>query len=247
MPSTIMEGINVMPRAFRADQFTQASTRAHRQAKKEDMMSIYSSYACIIIMPRATALQILVGNYNTETLESVYGEVQSINCLVFALQRNRSKITPILIAEGSQDNQRNTDVPAEHSTAPRTSVTRVGAITNLDDFKSLLVNTINREPVVAATEVMKAVESPHLLTAFVIKALDVIKNSPYNIVPSMREELDFLAESLKISSDVNWEAPIAFLIERTPFASSYGDACLDAAGGYIFNWLKKMVAFQIPI
>ena len=25
---------------------------------------------------------------------------------------------------------------------------------------------------------------------------------------------------------------IAFLIERTPFASSYGDACLDAAGGY---------------
>ena len=47
----------------------------------------------------------------------------------------------------------------------------------------------------------------------------------------MREELDFLAESLKISSDVNWEAPIAFLIERTPFASSYGDACLDAAGG----------------
>ena len=27
-------------------------------------------------------------------------------------------------------------------------------------------------------------------------------------------------------------APISFLIERTPFASSYGDACLNAAGGY---------------
>ena len=28
------------------------------------------------------------------------------------------------------------------------------------------------------------------------------------------------------------EPPIAFLIERTSFASSYGDVCLDAAGGY---------------
>ena len=62
-------------------------------------MSIYSSYACITIMPSATVLQIMIGNHNTETLESVHGEVQSVDCLVFALQRNRSKITSILIAE----------------------------------------------------------------------------------------------------------------------------------------------------
>ena len=54
----------------------------------------------------------------------------------------------------------------------------------------------------------------------------------YNIVPSMREKLDLFAEYLKTSSGVVWETPIAFLIEHTPFASSYRDRCLDAAGGY---------------
>ena len=47
----------------------------------------------------------------------------------------------------------------------------------------------------------------------------------YNIVPSMREKLDLFAEYLKTSSGVVWETPIAFLIERTPFEPSYGDAC----------------------
>ena len=79
-------------------------------------MNIFSSQASITIMPRATALQILVGNYNTETLESIYGEVQSIDCMVFAPQRNRSKIISILIAEGNQDSERNADVPMEQST-----------------------------------------------------------------------------------------------------------------------------------
>ena len=54
----------------------------------------------------------------------------------------------------------------------------------------------------------------------------------YNIVPSMREELKFFGLYLKPGSGIAWETPISFLIERTPFASSYGDACLDAAGGY---------------
>ena len=103
-------------------------------------MSIYSSQACITIMSRATALQILIKNYITETLKSIYGKVQSVDCLVFAPQQNRSKITPILIAEGNQDNERNSDVPAEQSTAPMTVVGRVGAINNLDDFKSMLIN-----------------------------------------------------------------------------------------------------------
>ena len=113
VPSTIMEGINAMSYVSRVSQFAQASTRAHSQAKKNDRMSIYSSHACITIMTRATALQILIRNYNTETLESVHDEVQSVDCLAFALQQNRSKIITILIADGNQDNQRNADVPAE--------------------------------------------------------------------------------------------------------------------------------------
>ena len=31
---------------------------------------------------------------------------------------------------------------------------------------------------------------------------------------------------------MKWEEPIAFLIKRMPYASTFGDACLDAGGGY---------------
>ena len=31
---------------------------------------------------------------------------------------------------------------------------------------------------------------------------------------------------------VKWEAPLAYLIDRTPFASTFGDACLESGGGY---------------
>ena len=34
----------------------------------------------------------------------------------------------------------------------------------------------------------------------------------YNIVPSMREELDFFAKYLKTGSGVVWEAPIAYCV-----------------------------------
>ena len=54
----------------------------------------------------------------------------------------------------------------------------------------------------------------------------------YNIVPSMREEIDFFEQQLKPNSGIKWEAPIAFLIKRMPFASTFGDACLEAGGGY---------------
>ena len=66
------------------------------------------------------------------------------------------------------------------------------------------------------------------------KAARMFHHAPieYNIIPSMREELDFFEKFLKPDSGVPWESPIAHLIERTPFASSFGDACLDAAGGY---------------
>jgi len=54
----------------------------------------------------------------------------------------------------------------------------------------------------------------------------------YNIVPSMRQEIDFLEQVLKPNSGIKWESPIAFLIKRMPFASTFGDACLEAGGGY---------------
>ena len=54
----------------------------------------------------------------------------------------------------------------------------------------------------------------------------------YNIVTSMREEISFFEQQLKPNSGATWEAPIAFLIKRTPYASTFGDACLDTGGGY---------------
>ena len=68
----------------------------------------------------------------------------------------------------------------------------------------------------------------------------------YNITPSTREELNFFEEHLKPNSGFVWETPIAFLIERTPFASSFGDACLDAAGGYSID-LRFWWHVQFPI
>ena len=62
----------------------------------------------------------------------------------------------------------------------------------------------------------------------------MVHHSPieYNIVPSMNEELNYFEEFLSPGSGVEWEAPMAYLIKRTPFTTAYGDACLHLAGGY---------------
>ena len=59
----------------------------------------------------------------------------------------------------------------------------------------------------------------------------------------MREELGFFEVFLASNSGVEWESPIAYLIKRTPFVTTYGDACLDSAGGCSIGlkfvwWLK---------
>ena len=80
------------------------------------------------------------------------------------------------------------------------------------------------------------------------KSARMVHHAPikYNIVPSMREEIDFFEVYLKPESGIAWETPISFLIERTPFASSYGDACLDAAGGYSID-LKFWWHIKFPL
>ena len=50
---------------------------------------------------------------------------------------------------------------------------------------------------------------------------------------------------LRPDSGVAWEAPIAYLIKRTPFASTFGDACLDAGGGYSLK-LRFWYHIQFP-
>ena len=61
----------------------------------------------------------------------------------------------------------------------------------------------------------------------------------------MKDELDFFKKILEPSSSVVWEAPIAYLIKKTPFATAFGDACLDAAGGFSVE-LKFWWHLQFP-
>ena len=67
----------------------------------------------------------------------------------------------------------------------------------------------------------------------------------HNILPSMREEINFFERALKRGTGVSWESPIAFLIKKTPVSTTFGDACLDAGGGYSLK-MKFWWHIQFP-
>ena len=54
----------------------------------------------------------------------------------------------------------------------------------------------------------------------------------YFINTSMREEIEFFRDKLRIDSGIVWGTPIAHIIPRAPSFISYGDSCLHGAGGY---------------
>ena len=48
----------------------------------------------------------------------------------------------------------------------------------------------------------------------------------------MRHEIKFFCEQLAPTSELRWEAPIAHIIPRMPTFTTFGDSCLEGAGGY---------------
>ncbi len=54
----------------------------------------------------------------------------------------------------------------------------------------------------------------------------------YFVNLTMREELNFISESLKPDSGIVFETPIAHLIPQIPMASIIGDSSLLSCGGY---------------
>jgi hypothetical protein len=54
----------------------------------------------------------------------------------------------------------------------------------------------------------------------------------YNINKTMRQEIEFFREKLLPESGIKWETPIAHIIPRMPTFTSFGDSCLEGAGGY---------------
>jgi hypothetical protein len=54
----------------------------------------------------------------------------------------------------------------------------------------------------------------------------------YNINRTMRYEIEFFCNKLKLNLGIKWETPIAHLIPQTPFATTIGGSSLEGAGGF---------------
>ena len=54
----------------------------------------------------------------------------------------------------------------------------------------------------------------------------------YNITKSMRQEIEYFRKKLLPKSRICWESPIAHIIPRMPTFITFGDSCLEGAGGY---------------
>jgi hypothetical protein len=48
----------------------------------------------------------------------------------------------------------------------------------------------------------------------------------------MSQEIEFFCEKLLLESNIAWETPIAHIIPWMPMFISFGDSCLEGAGGY---------------
>jgi hypothetical protein len=57
----------------------------------------------------------------------------------------------------------------------------------------------------------------------------------YNITKSMRQEIEFFCKKLLPYSEVCWESPRAHIIPRMPTFITFGDSCLEGAGGYALS------------
>jgi hypothetical protein len=54
----------------------------------------------------------------------------------------------------------------------------------------------------------------------------------YNINRMMCQEIEFFQKKLLLESGIAWETPIVHIITRMPTFTSFGDSCLEGAGGY---------------
>jgi hypothetical protein len=53
-----------------------------------------------------------------------------------------------------------------------------------------------------------------------------------NISKAMRQQIDFFHKKLCLDSGILWETPNVHFIPRMPTFTSFGDSCLEGAGGY---------------
>jgi hypothetical protein len=86
----------------------------------------------------------------------------------------------------------------------------------------------------------------HINFAMKKAAKMVNKNhATYLVNRTMRDELNFISDALKLDSGIKFATPIAHLIPRTPTASIIGDSSLLACGGYSIT-LKFWWHFSFP-
>ena len=69
---------------------------------------------------------------------------------------------------------------------------------------------------------------------------------PYVIIPTMREEIEFIRQVLSPDSDIDFETPLGLVIPRTPLGDSPGDSSLESCGAYCFP-LKYWWYIRFPL
>jgi hypothetical protein len=60
----------------------------------------------------------------------------------------------------------------------------------------------------------------------------------------MHQEIEFSRKKLLPYSGIHWESPIAHIIPRMPTFITFGDSCLEGAGGFSLS-LGVLVASAI--
>jgi hypothetical protein len=54
----------------------------------------------------------------------------------------------------------------------------------------------------------------------------------FNIIKTMRQEIELFRKNLLPKSGIRWESPLAHIIPRMPTFTTFGDSCLEEARGY---------------
>ena len=158
-----IDDIFKMPRASRAVELASYLERAHRSAKNGDPTSMYSTHSSILVVQKPWAASLLLGNYRTEPLDSLYGSADSIDPTMYLAQSNKALAQRVILAEQRSRNESNMDVPESRVSAPKTMIERIGECRSVDDFLKMMVNVMNQFTAFVNVPEMSAAGTPHLL------------------------------------------------------------------------------------
>jgi len=136
-----MEIVLGQPRASRAGALSDLHRQALKDARDSDIFSIKSRAVSLKHISKAMTTHILTGNYATDEAASLDNEAHAIDPSVFLPQKN----TALVNREAGKDlharSENAMDVLDSHKVKTATSIARIGAMQDVDDFTSRCVNS----------------------------------------------------------------------------------------------------------